>query len=443
MTIAFDAFSSYLLGGVNPSWTHTPVGTPKGVIVWILQGSATDEVTGVTYGGVAMTEVAGSPNMKATGEVIGCYCYFLGSGIPTGARTVQVSGGVSVAKAAYCVTVTAAGDTMLQDVDATINSDSVANPSVTMSLGGLSSFVALAFDSGQNAATGVTPFTGWTGRNETSSGVQTIGCYTYDTVGTADVTAGWTQTAEDAVAIVVAIKEKDLPIDLSSAPATSAAAGADPSLVLGSIAIDLVGTPAAVISEGIDPMAILGALQVDGGIAPAAGVAIDPAAVLGLILLDLASLPAESPAGAIDPSVPGSGVSVDLSGDPAQAISLAIDPLTVLGNVIVILGGSESPAGAGDPVVVFGAVAVDGGVAAVAVLGVDPAVELGYIAVLAPEVAAQATAVDPGVIGGTMLILTRMILEALPRLRTLKSLGRTRTITGARRVRVIRTRKGE
>lgn len=39
-------------------WTHTPVGTPRGIIVQVVQNAGTDEVTGVTYGSVAMTEDA-------------------------------------------------------------------------------------------------------------------------------------------------------------------------------------------------------------------------------------------------------------------------------------------------------------------------------------------------------------------------------------------------
>jgi hypothetical protein len=56
--VVFDAASSEIAGGATNilSWTHTPVGTPSGVVVGICtyQGALTDP-TSVTYGGDAMT----------------------------------------------------------------------------------------------------------------------------------------------------------------------------------------------------------------------------------------------------------------------------------------------------------------------------------------------------------------------------------------------------
>jgi hypothetical protein len=225
MAIAKDAVSrvgngTSGSGGGDASWTHTPVGTPRGVLVWVLYSntlSHADFVTGVTYGGVSMTEVAGSPNVKTVTESMSAHCFFLGSSIPTGAQTVAVDVTDTNNYAAFALTVTAAADTEVVDSDGTINSDSIADPSVTLSLGGRSCFAAIGFSSGQNAVTGITPLTGWTGDLEDDLGGQTMGLYTYNTVGTTDVTAGWTQTAEDAVAMAVAIAE------VSGGPSTSVA----------------------------------------------------------------------------------------------------------------------------------------------------------------------------------------------------------------------------
>lgn len=207
MAVAFDAVSAATQGTGNLSWTHTPVGTPRGVKVHIRHDNNVDEVSGVTYGGVAMTEVAGSPNILATSEQGVVYGYFLGAGLPTGPQTVVVTVTGSTAKDAMAITVTAGGDTELQDVDATINSGSLENPSVTLSLGGKTCFCSIGFLSGIPDPANVTPFTNWTSRSEVDYGAFTSAVYTYDIIGTTDVTAGWTQVADDAVAIAMAIME--------------------------------------------------------------------------------------------------------------------------------------------------------------------------------------------------------------------------------------------
>lgn len=212
MTVAYDAFSSIAQGTGDRNWNHTPVGTPRGVIVFVLLGTnslGADAVVGVTYGGSAMTEVSGSPVVKTTTEAMQVHCFVLLSSIPTGVQAVavDVNAGLSEPWQAGAITVTAGADTEVIDSDGTINSSTSTDPSVTLSLGGRTCFCAIGFSSGQNAVTGITPLTGWTSRLEDDFGGQTDAVYTYDTVSTADVTAGWTQASEDAVAIAIAISE--------------------------------------------------------------------------------------------------------------------------------------------------------------------------------------------------------------------------------------------
>lgn len=201
-TIAFDAFSTSG-GEADPNWTHTPTGTPRGVVVCVVYGSA-GSISGITYGGTTMSIIANVNHN--TGETAQVGCYFLGSSVPTGAQTVAVNLGGGLGQG-YAFTYTAAADTEVVDSDATINSDSLANPSVTLSLAGHTSAALIVFGSGQNAVTGVTPLTGWTAQGEQDNGTQVAGEYTYNTIGSSDVTAGWTQTAEDAVAVAVAVSE--------------------------------------------------------------------------------------------------------------------------------------------------------------------------------------------------------------------------------------------
>ncbi|MEK9721980.1 MAG: hypothetical protein VW405_00670 [Rhodospirillaceae bacterium] len=106
MTIAYDAKSNYTGSATtNFSWTHTPVGTPAGIVVTVVQDSSTtDEVTGVTYGGEAMTNEG-----DAASSIFGArvYLFTLLSSIPTGAQTVAVTVSGGSAKIGGCVSVTA------------------------------------------------------------------------------------------------------------------------------------------------------------------------------------------------------------------------------------------------------------------------------------------------------------------------------------------------
>jgi hypothetical protein len=112
---AATASSITASGGSAPSFTHTPVGTPKGVLVYAIENAAastiTAEITGCTYGGIAMTQVANSPaqNTAATEDGL-VYGFFLGSGIPTGIQTVTVQASGSVnQKVAVAITVSDPG----------------------------------------------------------------------------------------------------------------------------------------------------------------------------------------------------------------------------------------------------------------------------------------------------------------------------------------------
>jgi hypothetical protein len=192
------------------TWVHTPIGTPRGVIVLLTQatgGGVIEPVQSVFYGSVEMTEVSGSPNIKTTGERGSVFCYFLGSGIPTGPQTVTVNGNIidTTSRAQYCYTLSASGDTVVQDVQV-ISSDSLSDPSVTLSLAGNRCFCALAFVSGIPDPANIFPLNNWTIRQEIDHGSLSSGGYSFDSIGTADVTAGWTQTADDAVAIAIAVR---------------------------------------------------------------------------------------------------------------------------------------------------------------------------------------------------------------------------------------------
>jgi hypothetical protein len=186
MAVALDATSAGAGGTGNFNWTHTPVGTPKGVWVVIPQDTGqTDEVTAVTYGGVAMERViAGSPTNPifrdgVGGDDGGIYEYFLGSGIPTGAQTVAVTvNGTGSLKRGRAGTVTAAANTEV--VGSISAAGASANPSLgTLPLAGRSCLVAMGFWSAEGSVGNIAPLAGWTSQNEQTFGNGTVGHYSW------------------------------------------------------------------------------------------------------------------------------------------------------------------------------------------------------------------------------------------------------------------------
>ena len=208
MAIAFDATTTTGQVTGDNRFTHTPVGTPKGALVYIVINGLVGTVSGVTYGGVAMAETANSPASNTTGELGGSHCFFLGSGLPTGAQTVAVDMllGTEV-NIVGCITVTAANDTSVVTT-AKVESNNTTTTTATLSLGGVSSFCATGFWTGLNAVTSFAPLTSWTGSTETDFGAQCGGIYTYDIIGTTDVSGGYSNTGGDDCAMhTIAIRE--------------------------------------------------------------------------------------------------------------------------------------------------------------------------------------------------------------------------------------------
>src|SRR5688572_14684782 len=136
MAVAHDTETRFATGAAaqditagDRTFTHTPVGTPKGVALQLVShGSTSAVVTGVLYGGVAMALSASATNTSENGRV---EVYTLVSGIPTGPQTVTLQGCTTTGKFCTCSTVTATGDT---EVDATgaVNTTTSTDPQVSV-----------------------------------------------------------------------------------------------------------------------------------------------------------------------------------------------------------------------------------------------------------------------------------------------------------------------
>ncbi len=159
-TVVFDASSELeRTGTTDPAtWTHTPVGTPRGVAVLIAdETTSTDHVLAVKYnvgasgaacasGGVSLKRIIRATD--TAGEPGSAEIWFLGTGLPTGAVSVCVDldSATTDDYEFVAVTWTAAGDIRIVDAD-TVNEDAT-NPSVTEQYGGYSSVSAMMLYSG-------------------------------------------------------------------------------------------------------------------------------------------------------------------------------------------------------------------------------------------------------------------------------------------------------
>jgi hypothetical protein len=211
VSIAIFSTSGALNTGTCSS-SHAHSGVPEGVAILGSTGTTAtpgDTWGAVTYGGVALSEQAGSPYTAVTGSEIDAIIFksfFRGDSLPSGTQTAQVlDDGGGASKRFGCWTFDAADDTEV--VDTSFAAGTAADPAVTVSLGGVSSAVVLHFASGLNAVTDIAPASGWTSDEENDLGSITAGAYRYDTIGTSDVSASYVGLSEQYCLNAIAVRE--------------------------------------------------------------------------------------------------------------------------------------------------------------------------------------------------------------------------------------------
>ncbi len=209
MTVAFDAATEAATWTTTPDpflFTHTPSGTPKGVVVKIDHGTeAANLITSVTYGGRAMTAVP-----RATDTVTepgAAYMYFLGAGIPTGAQTVSIdhTAGATV-KHAVCETYTAAKDTEIGAFDTL--SENAASPQLTL-VTAKSSLRTFVIYSGAGATTDLTLLANHTAVHNHDYGNFVSRQDRQTTASAGSFTIGYTAANDDVAMVGIAIQEQD------------------------------------------------------------------------------------------------------------------------------------------------------------------------------------------------------------------------------------------
>ena len=182
MPVVFDAATASVRTAATNPWTftHTPVGTPRGVLlscVYATSATNVDFWTSASYGGVAMTRITACTYhvSKGAGEFGGGGMFWLGSGIPTGAQTVSISiaAGTPLGMEFCLVSMTAGADTEILDAQATALQASGTTHTIDLTYNGKVGLANIAHWSARNGPADLAPASGCT---EVGAGVDYGGC---------------------------------------------------------------------------------------------------------------------------------------------------------------------------------------------------------------------------------------------------------------------------
>ena len=212
MTVAHDNVTESAVWTTTPDpfkFNHIPVGTPKGIMVFIMhRTSNSDQITAVTYGGVSMARIQTAA--LGGGEQGRSYVYFVGASIPTGEQTVSIDHTATTNdKMAFCVSVTAAADTSVIDSD--IVQAVQTNPQVTLDSGADSALSYCGIWTGLPAPTDLTVITGMTNLGAGAQGDFGPNATRVDretSVSTGTFTIGYTGGSDEQCLVALAIKEE-------------------------------------------------------------------------------------------------------------------------------------------------------------------------------------------------------------------------------------------
>ncbi len=206
MALAFDASSTARQPfGTSLSYTHTPVGTPRAVVVLVNINGLDDTITSLTYGGVALSKVTRTASGLAGTEI-----YLLGEGVPTGPKTVLASCSFYLDFWMTTVTLTADDDVSSVAVAGIANEFGTDVSLVLSTLSGYSGMVL------SNIRDNHTPGSGFTGIT-TENGAK---CE-YASKSGANVTADWITGFANRYVSAIALIEGQPAFEVDLTPATT------------------------------------------------------------------------------------------------------------------------------------------------------------------------------------------------------------------------------
>lgn len=212
MAVAFDKITDLGSFGSTPdpfTGSVTPVGTPRGVSVFIHHGGVTDFIDGVvSYGGVTLNRI--DRTVDTGGEQGVAYHYFIGAGLPTGTQTVSIAHtGAGATKYATVITYTGASDLEIKAHGTAENNQ--ANPAIVLDSSTDTALRVGAITSGINDVADIAPISGYTEAFELGinlgAGAGVISAIYETTPSSGSSSLGWTSAIDDVAAVAAAIGE--------------------------------------------------------------------------------------------------------------------------------------------------------------------------------------------------------------------------------------------
>jgi hypothetical protein len=237
MAIGFDASSESHTGTSGSAsqasftWTHTPVGSPTGILVFTFTNANADNATAVSWGGLSLTAVSGGRAVDTAGEPGDCKAWFFGG--TTSQLSARSNDTVTVTRTnnanvmyAVAVTVTSASGFLPEVHTAGIvllsTDGTLAEQSVTDGSPGSDSMRFAGINSGLAAIVSnpTTPGTNNLSHGASSTwlqsidfGARVIGVVRETTAGQGSRSVGFrATTSDDRAAVHLAIKEVPEPV---------------------------------------------------------------------------------------------------------------------------------------------------------------------------------------------------------------------------------------
>lgn len=243
----FDAVSESHAGTTGSTseasftFSHNPVGTPRGVLVFTFTNAFADDATAVTYDGVALTAVPGGRAALSSAEPGDCKAWFLGSSIPTTdpANVVVTRNNNANVMYAICVTVTATADTEI--VGTPVIHEAIQAPAeaaVDSSAADALRFAGINYGGPSLAPAGASS----TAMLGIDFGPRTINSVRETTGGTGSRSVGFAAGSDDDIAVHLAVAEAAAgftgTVAVTQANQTSTASGTvTPPPVTGTVAV--------------------------------------------------------------------------------------------------------------------------------------------------------------------------------------------------------------
>lgn len=258
MTLAHDANTRWPAAGTDVTtgdrtFTHTPSGTPAGVVFVLCSDGLVAACTGVLYGGVAMQLKTTGINSNEDG-LVEVYAFPDRTVPPSGAQTVTVQGATGALKFGTLSTVTATSGVTEANTSNHKDESVGTNPSINFT----TTKTTITYGGYEHGDANVltVPISGCTNQHSNDYGAKVAGTLrrtSPDASGT--VTLGYTfATSEDYTMAGVAIAEAAASVDLT--PATLNLAAVALTATPGMVTVNLVPAVLNLTAVALDPQAV-------------------------------------------------------------------------------------------------------------------------------------------------------------------------------------------